>query len=240
LAAAADLVWAANCAGCEAERAGPLCGRCRSELLGPVTRRESAAPRLNPADGGPALPVWSSAWYKGPVRRAIVAWKRAGRGELELEMVRAAARTAEAAAAVLGAVTTSVALVPAPSRASRRWSRPVRGPEVLARAAAEALAGVGFDAICVDALARSAWSRDQADKSARERQAGREGATRVRWAPDRPVLLVDDVLTTGATLLDAERALARAGVATLGAVVLAASPAANTSPVEARGGRRID
>jgi hypothetical protein len=39
-----------------------------------------------------------------------------------------------------------------------------------------------------------------------------------------PVLLVDDVLTTGATLLDAERALARAGRATLGAVVLAVSP----------------
>jgi orotate phosphoribosyltransferase len=37
-------------------------------------------------------------------------------------------------------------------------------------------------------------------------------------------IMVDDVVTTGASLLDAERALAAAGVGALGAAVLAASP----------------
>jgi predicted amidophosphoribosyltransferase len=35
---------------------------------------------------------------------------------------------------------------------------------------------------------------------------------------------VDDVVTTGASLLDAERALAWAGIGTLGAAVLAVTP----------------
>ncbi|MDR2453102.1 MAG: hypothetical protein LBD51_00780 [Bifidobacteriaceae bacterium] len=227
LRAAADLVWPAQCAGCGREAAGPLCALCRLELLGPVARRESAAPRLNPADGGPGLPVWSSAWYTGAVRRAIVAWKRTGRAELEGELARAVARSAEAAARLLGAVSRAVAVVPAPSRLARRWSRPAGGgTPALALAATAALAGAGLDAVYADALARAALAPEQAGRSARQRQAGREGATRVRrpGAPARPVLLVDDVLTTGATLLDADRALARAGRATLGAVVLAVAP----------------
>jgi predicted amidophosphoribosyltransferase len=44
-----------------------------------------------------------------------------------------------------------------------------------------------------------------------------------------PVLLVDDVLTTGATLAACEEALARARCVTLGALVLAATPAPSAS-----------
>jgi predicted amidophosphoribosyltransferase len=228
LRAAADLVWPADCAGCGRELAGPLCPACRLALLGPVRRREQAAPRLT-VPGGPALPVWSAAWYSDEVRRGIVAWKRQGRGELELEMRRAIARTAEAAGRVLAAVSPRLAVVPVPSRLvkrlSRRVSRRAGGTAVLALAAAEALAGAGLEAAYADVLTRSAASREQAGRSLRERALGREGTTGVSRLPAAPCLLVDDVLTTGATLLDAERALARAGGQTLGAVVLAVSPA---------------
>jgi predicted amidophosphoribosyltransferase len=224
LRAAADLIWPAGCAGCGRELAGPLCPRCRLALLGEVSRRESGAPRLNPADGGPALPVWSSAWYGDEVRHVIVAWKRQGRGELERELRRAIARDAEAAARVLGRVARAVAVVPVPSRLVRRLSRPGGGTAALARSAVEALRGAGLGADLADVLARGAASREQAGRSLRQRAAGREGTTLVKRLPGAPCLLVDDVLTTGATLLDAERALARAGVQTLGAVVLAVSP----------------
>jgi predicted amidophosphoribosyltransferase len=195
------------------------------ELLGPVERREGGSPRLVPADGGPALAVWSSAWYAGPVRNAIVAWKRQGRGELERELTRAAARTAEAAARVLAQITPAVAVVPIPSRALRNWGEGARRTRALALAAAEALAGAGLEATLEDCLARRATSREQAGLAAHQRMRGREDATRVRYAPKAPCLLVDDVLTTGATLLDAERSLAAAGATVLGAIVLAATPA---------------
>jgi predicted amidophosphoribosyltransferase len=225
LRAAADLVWPAHCAGCGLELAGPLCANCREELLGPVSRREAGAPRLVPADSGPAFPVWSSAWYADEVRRAIVAWKRQGRGELELEMRRAIARTAEAAVRVLAPVSLDIAVVPVPSRLVRRFSRPGGGTAELALAVAEALSGAGLKAGLADVLSRAAGSHEQAGRSLRQRAAGREGTTGVRRPPPAPCLLVDDVLTTGATLLDAERALGRAGCQTLGAVVLAVSPA---------------
>ncbi|MDR1188426.1 MAG: hypothetical protein LBK95_13400 [Bifidobacteriaceae bacterium] len=222
---AADLVWPADCAGCGLELAGPLCGRCRQALLGPVERREQGAPRLVPADGGAALPVWASAWYSGEVRRAIVAWKRQGRGELEREVRRAIARTAETAARVLAPISAEVAVVPIPSRLVRRLARPFGTTAVLALAVAEALCGAGLDASLADVLTRAASSGEQAGRSSRARTVGRENTTGLRRVPGAPCLLVDDVLTTGATLLDAERALARAGTPTLGAVVLAASPA---------------
>ncbi|MDR3107766.1 MAG: hypothetical protein LBU05_06185 [Bifidobacteriaceae bacterium] len=205
--------------------AGPLCPDCRLALLGPVARREAGAPRLVPADGGPALAVWSSAWYQGEVRQAIVAWKRQGRAELRLEMCRAVARSAEAAGRVLAAVSQSIAVVPVPSRLIRRLNRRGGTTTALALAAAEALAGAGLAASVADVLTRSASASEQAGKSLRERVAGREGTTGLRRVPRAPCLLVDDVLTTGATLLDAERTLAGAGAAVLGAVVLAVSPA---------------
>jgi predicted amidophosphoribosyltransferase len=200
------------------------------ELLGPVERREAGAPRLVPADGGPALPVWSSAWYAGGVRSAIVAWKRQGRGELERELTRAVGRTAEAAGRLLAQISPAIAVVPIPSRAWRNWGEGGRRTRGLAIAAAEALAGAGLKATVEGCLVRRATSREQSGLAAHERMRGRENATRVRQAPSSPCLLVDDVLTTGASLLDAERALANCGAEVLGAVVLAVTPAASQTP----------
>jgi predicted amidophosphoribosyltransferase len=81
----------------------------------------------------------------------------------------------------------------------------------------------------VQALSRRASAGEQSGRSQRQRLLGRDGTTTVRKPVSAPVLLVDDVLTTGATLLDAERALAGAGSLTLGALVLAVTRAESAS-----------
>lgn len=110
------------------------------------------------------------------------------------------------------------AIVPVPSRRdsyrARGW-RPV--PELAAEVCR--LAGARL-------LPALAWSRQVADQrglSGRERQANLDGAFTVTAEAPPRVFLLDDILTSGATLLSAGRALSVAGA---GEVRLAAVTAA--------------
>jgi len=228
VAAGLDLVVSRRCGGCDAQGPG-LCQSCRAALFGPICRREDQAPRLVPAEGSASLPVWAGAWYSGPVRQAITAWKRLGQRELDHDMCHAVRRVASAIGPTLDQVMTKIGqdelwVTPIPSSRRNQWRRPGPLTWLLAQAVAAALVRSGIGASALQLLRRRAGSKDQAGQTLRGRMIGRDGTTLVRGNPAAPVLLVDDVLTTGATLLDAERALAGAGTATLGAIVLAVTP----------------
>ncbi|MDR1427229.1 MAG: hypothetical protein LBJ08_05665 [Bifidobacteriaceae bacterium] len=226
LAECADLVVPRTCAGC-GEPAGGLCQPCRALFAGPVGRREAGAARLVPADGGPALIVWARAAYTGPARTAIAAWKRRGRADLTPVFAQCLAGIGrEVAPLAAGLGLTWLAVVPVPSRWVSTLRRGSPLTQALALGCAAGLRERGVEARVDGLLARRMGSRDQVGLGGRARAANREGATLVRRRAiaGSAALLVDDVVTTGASLLDAERALSRAGVGVLGAAVLAATP----------------
>jgi predicted amidophosphoribosyltransferase len=80
--------------------------------------------------------------------------------------------------------------------------------------------------------------QDSAGLRIDERRANLAGAMAARPAPNAcgPVVVVDDIVTTGATLAEAIRALRCAGWPVTGAAVVAATPRRRTAdPLPAQG-----
>lgn len=215
LAEALDLLLPQRCAGCGLT-GGQLCAACGAALTGPARLRP---PRPAP----PGLPPpWAVALYAGAVRQLIVAHKEHGRAGLARPLGAALARAVLAAAGGAGSTTL---LVPVPSsRASvrRRGADPTLR---IALAAAREAGRLGVPAHCVRALAHTRRVADQAGLDAERRTANLAGAlTARRDLRGARVVVVDDVITTGATVTEATRALRAAGAEVTAAAVVAATP----------------
>jgi predicted amidophosphoribosyltransferase len=235
----ARLVVPVSCAGC-GDPDVPCCPCCAALVTGAPCRVEGAAPRLDRLDGVAPLPVWALVAYTGPVRDLVVAWKDRGRADLDRLLaggLRAAARTV--GPAVARASPGVVLVVPAPSTAAARRARGREPVRVLARAVAVGLSDGGTPAVVAPVLRRRGRARDQVGLGSRARGRNLAAGVVVRQdalaralrkrAGARPAcLLVDDVLTTGATLAAAERALEAAGADVVGALVVAATPPPDT------------
>ncbi|MCV2394143.1 ComF family protein [Actinotalea sp. M2MS4P-6] len=221
------LVVPVCCAGCgEADVA--WCGRC-AEALQVVARREADVPRLDRMDGAPVLPVWTAAAYAGPVRTAIPAWKDGGRADLTRVMVDAVRSAAEVVARELGPVRPVVVSVPTGRAARRR-----RGADLVGLLADGVAAELG--ARRERGLLARRVGGDQVGRGARAR-GGVAAEYRLRRAvtPGAVHLLVDDVVTTGATLAACTDALTAGGALVIGAIALAATP--SITPVALLPGR---
>jgi predicted amidophosphoribosyltransferase len=205
--ALADLVLPRTCAGCAVPGAD-LCRRCRALL----TRPQLAQPRRHPPGFPPTVAAGA---YAGPVRPAVNAFKEHGRAELAGPLGRALAL---AVAAVLSAVPEAgpggVLLVPVPSSAAAVRRRGRDHVRELADAACAELRIAGLPARTTRLLGRGTGRRvrDSAGLDAVQRRANLAGRFRVQ--PVRGgllrgsrLVLVDDVVTSGATLTEAARAL---------------------------------
>jgi len=97
----------------------------------------------------------------------------------------------------------------------------------VAREAARRLRRRGVDTVVRQALLTSARVQDQATLGAAARSVNLAGSMRCRRVPNLPedvvVVVVDDVLTTGSTAREAQRALEAAGVRVSGVGTVAAT-----------------
>ena len=115
-----------------------------------------------------------------------------------------------------------------PSRAQAVRQRGADTTKALARAAARSLRRAGLDAVAVPALRLCRATSDSAGLTAGARMVNVSGAMTadLRHLPDDredAIVVVDDLLTTGATLTEAARALAAVGRPVTAAAVVAAT-----------------
>ncbi|WP_067900801.1 ComF family protein [Nocardia vaccinii] len=198
-----DLILPRTCGGCGAH-GDVWCAGCARSLSGTPVR---VRPRTDPG-----VPCWALGGYAGAARRAVIAVKEHGRRDLAAPLGLALA----GGLATLRDPRRSLVLVPAPTKrsAARR-----RGGDPVARVARIA-AGLLPDCGVASALRMHRAVRDSVGLGPRERRANLQGRITARAGPLRAalsamnaeVVLVDDVLTTGATAGESVRALAAAGI----------------------------
>jgi predicted amidophosphoribosyltransferase len=205
-----DLVLPRQCGGCGVAST-PWCPTCEQELAVRPDEPHVVTPRLDPG-----VPVLSLGRYAGARRRAIVAVKEHGRTDL-LEPLGAAVCDAMANLLTWGVLDTPVTVVPAPTRrtsARRRGGDPVTR---FAEAAAAHLPGVGV----APALRLRPFTRDSVGLSSAARQRNITGRVRLTRPVDGPVVLLDDVITTGATATESVRVLQTHGADVVAVVAVA-------------------
>jgi len=236
---ARDVVFPPRCAFCEADLGEtsdelPLCEACRCRL---APARWPCCPRCGGGGCFPEGAVPEGASVRCDLCKAVsLKFERAiplgaYQGDLRSAVLRMKRPSGEPLSAVMGRVLgrqrrrellrfRADLVVPIPMFWARRVRRGTNSAEILAESVASAL---GLSA-CVGVLIRRRNTLPQADLAPRERFRNVRGAFRLKPGYNfngLRVLLVDDILTTGATCSEAAWTLRQAGAAAVAAAVVA-------------------
>lgn len=219
LAAAGDLVLPRSCAGCDRPGAA-VCTGCRRALC------DLAVPTPGPVAPRPVPEGWpgchATLRYEGVAARLARAFKDEDRRDLGDVLARLLADAVRRAAQQGGPGGVLVVPVPSSPAAIRR-----RGDQPMLQLAGRAVHLLGPGAAVEAGLRVRRGTADQAglDRAARlanlDRAMTVRRPRRVHW---RRIVLVDDVLTSGATLTEGRRALLEAGAARVDLAVAMVTP----------------
>ncbi len=184
----------------------PQCPRCGQPVSLPLACRLCAG--WPPALSG----VRSAVWLDAGARRAVHLLKYEGWWRLSDAMATPMRRLLSAGA--------QVTLIPIPLGATRQRTRGYNQSAVLARALGLLLGAP----VAEHSLRRRRDTATQTALTPEERRANLSGAFVPVGRPPSRAVLVDDVFTTGATLLEAANALVAAGARSVAGVTFARAP----------------
>ena len=206
LGEALALVFPTWCAGCDAPDL-TLCAACRGQLAPRVTVRTIGS-----------LEVRAGLPFEGVAARVLRAAKEEGRTGLFPALAPALA--AAVADTLAHAPAREVSLVPVPTSPAAMRRRGYRVVESIA-------ARAGLPVRRVLRVVGAASDQRTLGRADRERNVAGGMAARDVVGTDvagRAVIVLDDVVTTGATLREAARALTDAGARVVGAATVASTP----------------
>lgn len=163
--------------------------------------------------------IWAGTQYSGVAKELI--------SLLKFQRVKAAADpTAGYLTLVLPKLPVNTLVVPVPTANKRIRMRGYDQSELIAKKFARKRG------LRCQSLLRRAKSTRQVGSGRKQRFAQLQDAFTVRQkVTDRPILLIDDVLTTGATLESAAGCLAKAGASHVDAAIFAFQPLKQRAPV---------
>ena len=180
------------------ETPGACCGRCGE----PGRFEGGTCPRCR-ARPPPFARAWAPFAFEGAVARAVHRFKYEDHPELSRPLAALLGRAAERYLA-----EAPGALVPVPLHGERYRARRYDQATLLAHDLGRQLGRPLLD----DVLTRTRSTTRQVDLTEAQREANVHGAFRAERRLDgQPVVLVDDVVTTGATAREAARVLLEAG-----------------------------
>jgi predicted amidophosphoribosyltransferase len=216
-----DLAMPQSCAGCGerselmASRSRVVCARCTKNLLG--SAHEVRVKGVSSSE----FPIVAAAFYEGSARNILLAAKERGLVAL-IPLIADSASVAISSLLIGCDPSDPLALVPVPSMAKNLRSR---GYNLVAQMA-DLIAGdlqMRFDDLkVIPVLRHSRRVSDQSRLTAKERALNLSGAFSIvahhaASLDNRQIIIVDDLVTTGSTLIEARRALIAVGARLRGA-----------------------
>lgn len=212
-----ELFFPVECVGCGI-RETVICPDCLSAFLLPPVEVSGINPQLKDD-----MPVWAQGEYRGAYRQGILAFKHEKERDWDwlFKYIGASwAKVLTAQQEIGGKNHQEIWLVSAPASKQSKWSV----PDQIAWALGQALRAQGVKARCLPLLSFRQGAKTQQGKSywerlkAREKtmyipRKNREGLRKyVKETANLWVILIDDVVTSGGTVMEMRRVFEELGV----------------------------